>query len=174
MFDKFMPDIYQKSIYYINYDKLYKKGIRLLLFDLDNTITPVHINKPTKRLKKLFDELKDKGFKIIIMSNSTKRRIEPFKNGLLVDACAFSLKPKKDKYLKILERFKFKRSEVAAIGDQLITDIYGANKLDITSILVNPLTEKDYTVTFFNRLIEKIVYSNLERKDLFVRGKYFE
>ena len=62
MVEKFIPDIYQKSIYYINYDKLYKKGIRCLLFDLDNTIVPSHTNKPTKRLKKLFDELKDKGF----------------------------------------------------------------------------------------------------------------
>ncbi len=174
MLEKFMPDIYQKSIYYINYDKLYKKGIRILLFDLDNTIIPAHTNKPTKRLKKLFDELKDKGFKVIIFSNATKHRIEPFKSFLNVDACAFSLKPKKDKYIKIMERFKAKHTEIAAIGDQLITDIYGANKLDITSILVNPLTEKDYTVTFFNRFFEKIIFNRLAKKDLFVRGKYFE
>ena len=79
MFENFLPDIYQKSIYYINYDKLLKKGIRCLLFDLDNTITPSHINKPTKRLKRLFDELKEKGFKVIIISNAPKYRIEPFK-----------------------------------------------------------------------------------------------
>lgn len=169
-----MPDIYQKSIYYINYDKLYKKGIRLLLFDLDNTITPSHVNKPTKRLKKLFDELKDKGFKIIIMSNSTKHRIEPFKNELIVDACAFSLKPRKDKYVYIMDKFKYKHTETACIGDQLITDIYGANRLDITSILVNPLSEKDYTVTLFNRLLERIIFNKLEKKDVFIRGKYFE
>ena len=174
MVEKFMPDIYQKSIYYINYDKLYKKGIRLLLFDLDNTITPSHVHKPTKRLIKLFDELKDKGFKIVIFSNSTKHRIEPFKSELGVDASAFSLEPKKDKYLKIMERFKYKHTEVAAIGDQLITDIYGANKLDITSVLVNPLTPKDYTITWFNRMLEKIIYNRLEKKDVFIRGKYFE
>ena len=165
MVEKFMPDVYQKSIYYINYDKLYKKGIRILLFDLDNTIVPSHSNKPTKRLKKLFDELKDKGFKVIIFSNATKHRIEPFKSFLNVDACAFSLKPKKDKYI---------HTEVAAIGDQLITDVYGANKLDITSILVNPLTEKDRTVTFFNRMLEKFIFNFLSKKDVFVRGKYFE
>ena len=56
MVEKFMPDVYQKSIYYINYDKLWKKGVRCLLFDMDNTITPAHITKPTKRLKRLFDE----------------------------------------------------------------------------------------------------------------------
>lgn len=174
MIENFVPDIYQKSIYYINYDKLYKKGVRLLLFDLDNTITPSYVNKPTKRLKKLFDELKDKGFKIIIMSNSPKRRIEPFKEQLNVDACAFSLKPTKNKYKKIMEKLKYKHTEIAAIGDQLLTDIVGANKLDLTSVLVNPLTKKDFSVTFINRVIEIFIYDKLSKRDLLIRGKYYE
>lgn len=174
MFEKFIPDIYQKSIYYINYDKLYKKGVRCILFDLDNTISPCYIHKPTKRLKKLFDELKDKGFKIIIMSNAPKYKIEPFKTYLCVDACAFSLKPNKNKYERIMSKFKYKYTEIAAVGDQLLTDIYGANKLDLTSILVNPLTDHDHTITFANRMIEKIIYNRLNSKDLFVRGKYYE
>ena len=174
MVEEFMPDIYQKSIYYINYDKLYRKGIRCILFDLDNTITPAHVKKPTKRLKKLFDELKDKGFKLVIISNSPKYRIEPFKSYLNVDACAFALKPRKNKYERIMNKFKYKPSELAAIGDQLLTDIHGANKLDITSILVNPLTEHDYNITLINRLFERIIYGRLEKKDLFYRGKYYE
>lgn len=174
MVEKYMPDVYQKSIYYINYDKLYKKGVRCLLFDLDNTISPPHVNKPTKRLKRLFDELKDKGFKLVIISNAPKHRIEPFKRELNVDACAFSLKPKKNKYTRIMEKFKYKSTELAAIGDQLLTDIYGANKLDITSVLVNPLTEHDYTITLLNRLLEKSIYRRLNNKDLLVKGKYYD
>jgi HAD superfamily phosphatase (TIGR01668 family) len=174
MIESFMPDIYQKSIYYINYDKLFKKGIRCILFDLDNTIVPSHVNTPTKRLKKLFDELRDKGFKVIIMSNSPRHRIEPFKDYLNVDACSFSLKPKSNKYERIMEKFNYKPTEIAAVGDQLLTDIYGANKLDITSILVNPLSSKDYTVTAFNRLIEKIIFNKLNNKELFLKGKYYE
>ncbi len=174
MIENYRPDIYQKSIYYINYEKLYKKGIRCILFDLDNTIAPIHVNTPTKRLKKLFDELKNIGFKIIILSNSPKHRIEPFKTYLNVDACAFSLKPNKNKYLKIMEKFKYKSTEIAAVGDQLLTDVYGANKLDLTTILVNPLNEKDFSITFFNRLFEKYIYGELAKKDLLVRGKYYE
>jgi len=174
MIEKFMPDIYAKSIYYINYDKLYKKGIRLLLIDLDNTIAPCHSPKPTKRLKRLIDSLKDKGFKIIIFSNGPKNRIEPFKKFLEIDASAFSLKPKKSKYEKILKLYKHKPSEVCAIGDQLCTDILGANKMDITSILVNPLTSKDHTITFVSRLLEKFIFSKLSKKDLLKRGKYYD
>ena len=174
MVEKFMPDIYQKSIYYINYDKLYKKGVRCLLFDLDNTITPSHVINPTKRLKKLYDELRDKGFKVIIMSNATKHRIEPFKSYLGVDACAFSLKPRKDKYLKIMEKFKYKHTEIAAIGDQLLTDVYGANRLDIVSVLVNPMSEHDYSITWINRIFEKFIYGSLEKKDVFKKGEYYD
>ena len=153
---------------------MYKKGIRCILFDLDNTITPIHVKKPTKRLKKLFDELKDKGFKVIILSNSPKHRIEPFKNYLNVDACAFAIKPRKNKYEKVMDKFKYKSTEIAAVGDQLLTDIHGANKLDITSILVNPLTPHDYSITIFNRMYEKIIYTKLAKKDLLIRGRYYE
>ena len=174
MIENFVPDIYEKSIYYINYEKLYKKGIRCILFDVDNTITPSHVNKPTKKLKRLFDTLKDMGFKLIIVSNAPKYRVEPFKNELCVDACAFSLKPNKNKYIRIMNKFKYKSSERAAVGDQLLTDIYGANKLDITSILVNPLSSRDYSITIINRIIEKFIYDRLNKKDLLIRGKYYE
>ena len=73
-----------------------------------------------------------------------------------------------------MEKFKYKSTELAAVGDQLLTDIKGANKLDITSILVNPLTEHDYNITIFNRMIEKFIYGRLESKDLFTRGKYYD
>lgn len=174
MFERFIPDIYVKSIYYINYDNLLKIGVKCLIFDLDNTLTPWHVKVPTKRLKLLFDELKDKGFKIIIMSNSPKWKVEPFKNILLVDACFFALKPKKDKYLEIMNLYKYKTSEIACIGDQLLTDIWGANRMDFKSILVNPLTNKDNSVTIINRLLEKIIYNNLSKKDLLKKGKYYE
>ena len=75
----FYPDVYQKSIYTINYSKLLNNGIKCLLFDLDNTCIPYTDKKPTKQLKNLFDKLQDFGFKVIIFSNSGKERLEPFK-----------------------------------------------------------------------------------------------
>ena len=51
--EKYIPDIYQKSIYTINYDSLYNRGIRCLLFDLDNTIVPITMKKPNKKIKNL-------------------------------------------------------------------------------------------------------------------------
>lgn len=174
MFDIFVPDMYQKSVYTIDYKKLKKMGIKCILFDLDNTIAPTSVNKPDKKIKNLFYELKDMGFKIIIISNSPKSRVEPFKNELQVDASAFALKPRKDKYLKIMKTYNLKPEQIAAIGDQLVTDIYGANRLDITSILVNSMSKKDFFATTLNRLFEKIIFRALTKKGLFMRGKYYE
>ena len=101
MFIKFLPDIYQKSVYKINYDKLKNAGIKCIIFDLDNTITPVSLNKPTKRLIDLFNKLKNMGFKCIILSNSGKKRVEPFKNALAVDSGFSSRKPTNRKYIQV-------------------------------------------------------------------------
>lgn len=174
MFDIFVPDMYQKSVYTIDYKKLKKIGIKCILFDLDNTIVPTSLNKPDKKIKMLFYELKNMGFKLIIISNSPKSRVEPFKNELQVDASAFALKPRKDKYLKIMKIYNFKPEQIAAIGDQLVTDIYGANRLNITSILVNSVSKKDFFASTLNRLFEKIIFKFLTKKGLFMRGKYYE
>ena len=83
--DNFIPDMYQKSIYHIDYDKLQDDGIKCLLFDLDNTCVPYKDKEPNKKLIELFETLKDMDFKLIIFSNATKRRIFPFKRTLNVD-----------------------------------------------------------------------------------------
>ena len=73
---KFCPKIYQKNIYSINYQKLKKEGIKCLLFDLDNTCIPYKNNKMPKKIKDLFDKLVKMNFKVIIFSNSPKRRLQ--------------------------------------------------------------------------------------------------
>ena len=101
--DNYIPDMYQKSIYHIDYDKLQDDGIKCLLFDLDNTCVPFKDKEPNKKLKELFETLKDMDFKVVIFSNATKKRITPFKNGLGIDCSASSKKPNTKKLLKILE-----------------------------------------------------------------------
>jgi uncharacterized protein len=171
--DNFMPDMYKKSIYDIDYTKLLKQGIKCLLFDLDNTISPVGIKNPSDKVINLFEELKEMGFKIIIISNSNKKRLEPFKNTLNVDCAANSFKPFKRKYLKIIKEYCFEESEIATIGDQFLTDIWGGNKVGITTILVNPISKKDVIFTRLNRALEKIVMNKLAKKGLFKKGKYY-
>jgi len=172
--DIFIPDMYQKSIYTINYEKLYEDGMRCLLFDLDNTCVPYVEKVPSKKLKDLFDRLKDMGFKVIIFSNAGKKRLEPFKNGLLVDCSYSSKKPSKIKFLKVLSLFGFDLSETAIIGDQLFTDIFGGNRVGIKTILVNPMSNKDLFVTKIFRILEKRQYRIMKKRGIFTLGKYYE
>lgn len=172
--EKYIPDVYQKSIYTINYDLLYNRGIRCLLIDLDNTIVPLSIKKPNKKIKELFDDLKSKGFKLIIFSNSSKNRIKPFKEELDVECCYFAMKPFKRKYLKLLNKYKLNVSTVACIGDQLLTDIKGGNNVGITTILVNPIGTNEIFATKLNRYFEKRILKKLRDNNLFTKGKYYE
>lgn len=170
----YYPDAYQKSIYTINYDKLKENGIKCLLFDLDNTCIPYIDKKPTKKLKNLFDNLSDKGFRVIIFSNSPRSRLEPFKKELNVDCCASAGKPRKNKFLKVLKTYNYDLSEVAIIGDQLMTDIYGGNKVGIMTILVNPMSETDMPFTKIYRIIERKKIYKMTKKDIFKVGRYYD
>jgi len=172
--EKYIPDAYIKSIYYIDYDKLKERGIKCILFDLDNTIAPLSIKKPNKKIKDLFIKLKNMGFKIIIFSNSGKLRLKPFKEELEVD-CAFSCKkPMRKKFDLILKEYKFAISEVVIVGDNIVTDIFGGNNVGITTILVNPISNKEKISTRISRFYEKKIIKTLGKRELFFRGKYYE
>jgi len=166
--------MYQKSIYTTDYSKLWLRGIKCLLFDLDNTLVPLSIKLPTEKNKELFDNLKEMGFKIIIFSNASKGRLKPFKDILNVDCSYRSNKPFKKKYLRVLELYDYNIDEVAIIGDQLLTDILGGNRVGITTILVNQVSINDRMLTKFDRIIERYIIHRLRNKNLFTKGKYYE
>ena len=172
--EKYVPDIYQKSIYDINYDMLLSRGIKCLLFDLDNTIAPLKEKHPNDKVKQLFQELKDKGFKLIIFTNSPKMRAKPFKDELDVDCCSCARKPSPKKFLSVIKIYKFNFSEVAIIGDSMIDDIAGGNGVEITTILVHRLAKREYPLAWFKRKYEKRIMKKLRDKDLFVRGRFYE
>ncbi len=172
--DKFIPDIYQKSIYAIDYENLKNRGIKCILFDLDNTIAPVNVSGPDKEMKDLVADIELLGIKVIILSNSNKNRVRPFKEGLNVDSSFSSHKPFKKKYKKVMHIYNFSDNEIACIGDQLLTDIYGANRMGFLSILVHPISNVDLIGTKINRIFERRIFKKLERQGLFKVGEYYE
>lgn len=172
--DIFLPDIYVKSVYAIDYKSLKNAGIKLVLFDLDNTLVPIDATEASIKLKGLFEEIKGIGLKPIILSNSGQKRVAPFKDGLFVDAACNSRKPLKRKYKKILGLYDVKSNEVACVGDQLLTDILGANRMKMTSILVNQISTRDFPWTRFNRFLERRIYNHFKSTGVLVKGEYYE
>lgn len=172
--EKYIPDIYQKSIYTIDYSKLLSRGIKCLLFDLDNTIVASNDKTMPQKAKDLFVSLKQKGFKVIIFSNSPKIRVKPFQNFLGVECYSNARKPFPSKFKKLLKAYNYNVNEVAIIGDQMLTDVVGGNKMGITTILVNPLSDKDIVFTRLNRFLEKRKMKKLRDNNLFCKGRYYD
>ena len=168
-----VPNMYQKSIYTVDYEYLLKDNIKCLLFDLDNTCVGYHEKNPTKELKKLFERLTKMGFKVIIFSNSTPKRLAPFSN-LKVVIHPSSRKPFKGNFEKILKKYHYQRKEVCIIGDQLFTDILGGNRVGIKTCLVDPLTNEDFIFTKIFRATEQIAFKRLAKKDVLTKGVYYE
>lgn len=165
-----MPDMYQESIFKIDYNKLYKNNIKFLLFDLDNTILPQNEYKCSNEIKELFDKIKNIGIKPIIYSNSLENRVKKIAKQLDIEYISFALKPAKFKFVKTLKKYGYKNNETAIIGDQFYTDLKGGKKVGIKTILVDQVSDYDNIFTIINRKKEK----KLKEKLNFKNGSYYE
>lgn len=165
--------MYSEDIYHVNYERLKEQGVKCLLFDLDNTLVEPHVKVSNTRLQHLFDELK-KDFQVVIFSNSRKKRLIPFKEELDVDVNYSSMKPLPFSFYKILKKYHLKKNEVVLIGDQLLTDIIGGNRVGIKTVLINPITEKDLWITKLNRMRETRKFTKLQKRGLLEKGKYYD
>ena len=168
-----IPDSYYASIYDIDYDLLMKHKIDTILFDIDNTITKVDdLNVPQETIN-LFENLKTKNFKLLIFSNNHVERAQPISKILDVKMLADAGKPQKEAYDKALKILDSKKENTAAIGDQILSDIVGAKKYGIKSILVDQLSEENNIQTGMAQKLQKIMIYKLTKMNLLEKGKYY-
>ena len=159
MFKLFIPKYHVKSIYTIDYKALYDKGIRLIFLDLDNTLITYSEKMPTEKLFSWKEKLTEMGFTLMIVSNSHKNRVLNFSNEFKIDCIQFAKKPLKSGFKRAMEfqGNKFKPQEICEIGDQVMTDVLGANRMHFTSILVDPIDRStELLVTRINRIYEAV------------------
>ena len=156
MFNCFFPDEYLESAYAVDYEKLYREGYRGLLFDIDNTLVP-HGAPADDRAKELFARLKDLGFKSCFLSNNQIERVSSFNREISEHFIENAHKPSVKNYQKAMEILGTDTGNTIFIGDQLFTDIYGARRAGIRSILVKPIHPKEEIQIVLKRYLEKIV-----------------
>lgn len=169
----YVPDMYQENIYKINYDVLLSRGIKCLIFDLDNTLALINESLPTEETKSLFKELKEKGFKLFIASNSIKARVKPFHEELKVDYIYSAKKPHIDKINNLILNNKFRLDQIAMIGDSMMDDIVCGNTIGITTILLDQIGKREFPIAKIKRIKEKRIQKKLRDKDLFTKGRYY-
>lgn len=158
------PNEYFENIKDISFEFLKKHDIHAIILDMDNTLIDYDLNL-LEGAKEWCDDLRKKGIKLLIVSNSNKKeKIEKVSNKLELDYILFAMKPLKKGYKKAINKLKENPQNIAAVGDQIFTDVIGANRNKIFSILVEPLNKKDIFVTVLKRPLEKYVLKKYKEK----------
>ena len=154
MWKKCYPDHYAPSAYRIPYRKLYEKGYRGILFDIDNTL--VRHNAPAdEKSIRLISELKGIGFQVMIVSNNKEPRVQSFCEKVGCGYVYKAGKPCKRGYLEAMKRMQTNPTDTIFVGDQIFTDTLGAKFLGILTYLVQPIHKKEEIQIILKRIPEK-------------------
>ena len=159
----FYPDEYLDSTYVIDFDALYRAGYRGVIFDIDNTLVP-HGAPADERARALFCHLKEIGFDCCLLSNNQLPRIELFNQDIHIKFIENAHKPSVKNYRKAMQMMGTNTGNTLFVGDQLFTDVYGARRTGIHSILVKPIHPKEEIQIVLKRYLERIVLHFYEKE----------
>ncbi|MHB0912421.1 MAG: YqeG family HAD IIIA-type phosphatase [Armatimonadota bacterium] len=157
-------DEYAESVAEIDPAVLAGRGIKVLLCDLDNTLVPWHTYDILDEVREWLARVREAGIRVCIVSNSrySKRR-ERLAGALGLPYTKRGLKPRRGGFREALAMFGADPSEAAVIGDQVFTDILGGNRLGARTILVTPLSKREFFATKITRMVERALFELLSR-----------
>ena len=135
-----IPRHLAESIYALTPELLAEHGVRLVLCDLDNTLAPYEESAPSPALVAWKEALETAGIALFVVSNSRKsRRCLDFCKKLGVPYVRHAGKPGTKGFRAALEQTGIPAEQAVMVGDQIFTDILGANRAGIASVLVHPM-----------------------------------
>lgn len=159
------PKKYIKSVKEITLELLKQNNIKGIILDVDNTLIDYYKNMPEGVLEWCKD-MQSKGIKFCIASNSNKKeKVKNVAEKLDIPFIFFAKKPLKMGLNRARNIMGLKSNEVAVVGDQIFTDVLGANRCKMFSILVDPIQEKDIFITIIKRPIENLIKSKYQKNN---------
>jgi HAD superfamily phosphatase (TIGR01668 family) len=151
----FKTTIAFKSVLRITPQILKENNIRGLILDLDNTLTTHDNPKPADGVLEWLDKMKKANVALIIVSNNYPERVKPFADMLKLNFVSRGKKPLAKGFKEAQKRMGIPFSELAVVGDQIFTDVLGANMKRLKCIYVEPI-EHEKTLFFkFKRKMER-------------------
>ena len=159
------PDIKLRGITSITAELLNKHNIKALLLDVDNTMSTHHGTILTDGLLEWIANMQQEGIKLMVLSNSKKRRIAPFAARIGLPFISLGCKPLPTGYLRGVKALGEKRKNVAIVGDQIFTDVLGGNAVGVKTILLTPIKLEDGWSFKVRRSLEKKLYKKYNLKD---------
>ncbi|MCT4784449.1 MULTISPECIES: YqeG family HAD IIIA-type phosphatase [Exiguobacterium] len=167
MFNRLYPKQFVASVFDIDLEELKDRGVRVILTDLDNTLVAWDVPHAPELLLLWLEQVKSHGLDVIVVSNNNENRVRTFTEPLGLHYVSRARKPLPSGFKRALAKYGYSTKEAIFLGDQLFTDVLGANMAGIHVIHVEPVVKTDGFVTKFNRLLEKVVFAHMKR-----RGKY--
>lgn len=156
MLQIFYPDNEVDSAYGIDYELLYERGYRGIIYDIDNTLVP-HGAPADERVVTLFEKLRGLGFSTLLLSNNKEPRVRSFCEKVGSEYIYGAGKPNTAGYFEAMERMKTRPENTLFVGDQLFTDVWGAKRAGIVTYLVKPIHPKEEIQIVLKRKLERIV-----------------
>jgi HAD superfamily phosphatase (TIGR01668 family) len=158
MWRGFCPMEAVESLTDVDLQALADRGKRLILVDVDNTLLPWRSEDIPESTFHWLEHAKKLGFDVCILSNTRHReRLKRLSEKMGIDYLLGRFKPSRRMYLAALQKYKREPAEAVMIGDQLVTDILGANRSGIEAIWVKQMTERDLITTKINRAFERFL-----------------
>lgn len=163
MFGLLYPHEYVEDVFSIDYQKVYDLGYRAIIFDIDQTLVQ-HGEDSTPEIDQLFQEIQQIGLKTFLLSNNSTERIDSFLKNIQQTAyIPIADKPNPRNYKKAVEMLDVKKEEVLFIGDQLFTDILGANRSGLDNVLVRFLRHEHEINIGKKRQVEALILHCYQR-----------
>jgi hypothetical protein len=160
----FMPAHAVGSLAEINAEHLWQRGKRLILLDVDHTLVMWRAEDFAPEILAWIDEARRLGFEFCIISNTRKvERLKRLSERLKIPTVRARFKPSRAMFRLALAKFKCPAANAIMIGDQLMTDILGANRAGIDAIWVNKMDGPEFVGTRVNRFVESILKGFLYR-----------
>ena len=134
-------------------EELYDKGYRAVFYDIDNTLVP-HGAPADDRARELFARLRGLGYRTCLISNNKEPRVKPFADEVGSGYVYKADKPFKKGYMRAMELTGTDVSDSFMVGDQIFTDLWGANRLGLKTVLVKPIHPKEEIQIVLKRFLE--------------------
>lgn len=157
----FKPDEIINRYDAFDYNSYIKRGFNNLLIDLDNTICDTKKGLPEPEAKEFIDKVKKSGFRVIIYSNNVKKRVKPIADYLECEYRIWALKPFAFQYRRTIRKLNLDKSKIITMGDQIMTDVIGANWVGLYSIYTKQLVKHDTFATSINRIFERWIFKHI-------------
>lgn len=162
--ERFVPKQVVSSVHEIDPAWLREKQLSGIITDLDNTLIAAKETEIDSKLAQWLENMKRSGIPIVILSNNKKSRVAAFADAHGIPYIPRAYKPARKSFAMAIQQLEMEPEQVLMLGDQLLTDVLGGNRMGLYTVLVQPISPIEGVGTRINRVLERMIMYLLKRR----------